>query len=142
MRDVGCDDRPGVPAHDDGEDRQAPSTNRIRTSSGGTILLILMIDEANSRPLDLRDSGPISRQPSHGDRNRIEPTASDPPEQFRGDAGTLDRHFRSPVPCVRRKSPIVDRTLASPPKGEVHAVVDEDHVACAVGDVDEHIHRS
>ena len=41
---------------------------------------------------------------------------------------------------TRRKSPIVDRTRPSPPKGEVHAVVDADHVPCAVGEVDEPIH--
>jgi len=28
-----------------------------------------------------------------------------------------------------------NRTVASPPQGEVHAVVDVDHVACAVGDL-------
>ena len=37
---------------------------------------------------------------------------------------------------------IVDRRVASPLQGEVHPVVDINHVACAVGDVDERIHRS
>ena len=36
---------------------------------------------------------------------------------------------------------IVDRTVASPLQGEVHAVVDLNHVDCAVGDVDERIQR-
>ena len=40
------------------------------------------------------------------------------------------------------ESLIVDRTLASPPQGDVHAVADVDHVACAVGDLHERIHRS
>ena len=35
-----------------------------------------------------------------------------------------------------------DRTVASPVQGEVHAVVDMNHVGCAVGAVDERVHRS
>jgi hypothetical protein len=124
----------------------ASASLRVHTSSGGTILLILMIDEADPRPLDLRDSRPISRPPYHSDRNRIEPTASGLPEQFRGDAGHPGRE-RSPLSKPRSSASdgslrSSDRALASPPKGEAHAVVDVDHFACAVGDVDEHIHRS
>jgi hypothetical protein len=124
----------------------ASASLRVHTSSGGTIRLILMIDEADPRPLDLRDSRPISRPPYHSDRNRIEPTASGPPVQFRGDAGHPGRE-RSPLSKPRSSASdgslrSSDRALASPPKGEAHAVVDVDHFACAVGDVDEHIHRS
>jgi hypothetical protein len=88
----------------------ASASLRVHTSSGGTIRLILMIDEADPRPLDLRDSRPISRPPYHSDRIESNQLLAAHPSSSGATPGTLDGkdlHFRSPVPV--RPTEVSDR---------------------------------
>ena len=70
--------------------------------------LILMVDEADSRPLELRDSAHLTAAVSQRpELNRA--TASDPPEQYRGDAGTLDRKVAAFEAVPVRPAEVSDR---------------------------------